>query len=208
MTGVAMRESSYMQFVYPGGPGNEPDLFDLEADYQIDALWPNESSGGGQYIGLMQILTSTNQQSDPNAWKWAAPDPVAGANANDAVNLFSGNVAPNKMIIASGYESDIINGVPSNHIPGHWNLGSLTGLQLENMALVLYAGDIPGNGTLGAILTQQYYIPQCQGVQQLNNQGYLTCSTGWQWVINAANQSAGVNYVSNSNNNGVRNLLQ
>ncbi len=205
MTGVAMKESSYRQFVTPA-EGNS-DLFNLYAKTGIEAKWPDENVATSQvprgaYLGLMQVQTATNQATDPNAWDWTT-------NAGDAVNLFSGATSPNKITIAAGYENDIINGVKSPKIPGHVGLVSLTGFQLENMALVLYAGDVPSNESLATVLTQQYYMPQCPapGVQGTNKQGNLTCSTGWQWIVNTVNQSAGVNYVSNGST-GVRDLRQ
>jgi hypothetical protein len=213
MTGIAEVESTYTQF--RTHLENNPDLYNLYATYGIAAKWPYESAGGGKYIGLMQILAAANQQSDPNAWKWADSNLAATANANDAVNLFSGTPTPNKMTIvgpsSSGYEGEIINGVSSQNIPGHVGLRSLTGLELENMALVLYGGwltNLPCGPGLQCVLNSQYYIPQCSGTQKKNKQGNLTCSTGWQWAINSTNQSAGISYVSNSSNTGVRNKLQ
>lgn len=171
----------------------------------------------------MQIVTAVDQSSDPNAWKWADLNRTAAANANDAVNLFSGTANPNKMTIvgpsSSGYESEIINGVPSQNIPGYLNgngslLGQLNGSQLENMALVAYGGYLlKCNNGLKCILNSQYYIPQCPvpGVQGTKKQGkqivYLTCSTAWQWVPNSVNQAAGLNYVQNGID-GVRDQLQ
>jgi hypothetical protein len=204
MTGVAERESSYHQFLYPNElvPGQNPDLFNLYANYQIDAFWPTENLktqyvGPGQYIGLMQVATT-----NPDAWDWSV-------NTGDGVNLFNGTVSPNKIQFAITYEGDIINGVKAKpRIPGHVGLQSLDGLERENMALVLYAGDVNLQNPLSTILAQQYYVPQCSGTQGTDKQGNLTCSTGWVWVVNTANQPLGVNYVSNSNHSGVRDQLQ
>ncbi len=162
----------------------------------------------------MQIATATDQKTDPNAWKWADPSPTAAANTNDAVNLFSGTPSPNKIQLATTYENEIITGVPgskpSQDIPGYSGLQpSLNGLQLENMALVLYGGWVNLQSPLSTILTHQYYIPNCTGKQGRTKSGgqtYLTCSTGWQWTPNA-NQANGLNYVMNGKS-GVRDQLQ
>lgn len=226
MTGIAERETNYRQFTSPEDNPPNSDLWSLyvSSKMQIAAKWPDENVQTskvqrGAYIGLMQRQTAGNQQSDPNAWKWADPDPTAPANANDAVNLFSGTVSPNEIQLATTYETDIINGVPSLNIPGYLNgdgspLGQLNGfLPLENMALVLYAGDVNLQQNLATILTEQYYTPQCQvpGVQGTKKKGKqiidLTCSTAWQWVPNTVNQVAGLNYVQNGKD-GVRDQLQ
>jgi hypothetical protein len=223
MTGIAMRESTYTQFRTPQECNF--DLFKLDANFGVLAKWPYETekancvSDGGSHIGLMQIATAANQSSDPNAWKWADPSTAAAANANDAVNLFSGTVNPNDIQMATTYETEIINGVASQNIPGYLNgngslMGQLNGfLPLENMALVLYGGYLIGCTDLQCYLTSQYYIPQCPvpGVQGTKKKGskviYLTCSTAWQWIPNTTNQANGLNYVQNGTN-GVRDLLQ
>jgi hypothetical protein len=168
----------------------------------------------------MQMQTAGNQQSDPNAWKWADPSPSAAANANDAVNLFSGSVNPNDIQMATTYETEIINGVPSQNIPGYLNgngslMSQLNGfLPLENMALVLYGGYLTTCGaSMACKLSSQYYTPQCPvpGVQGTKTKGkqitYLTCSTAWQWIPNTVNQADGLNYVQNGST-GVRDLLK
>jgi hypothetical protein len=167
----------------------------------------------------MQLVTAGNQQSDPSAWKWADPSPSGTANTNDAVNLFSGTPTPNKIQLATTYETDIITGDSTQNIPGYLNgngtpLVPLNGFQpLENMALALYGGFVDLRLALATILTRQYYIPQCPtpGVQGTKKKGNkiidLTRSTAWQWAPNTANQSAGLNYVQNGTD-GVRDLLQ
>lgn len=64
MTGIAARESTYLQFV------KRAHLFG------VSALWPTESYDGGSHIGLMQMPTT-----EADAWNWTA-------NTQDAVNFF------------------------------------------------------------------------------------------------------------------------
>jgi hypothetical protein len=201
MTGVAMKESSYAQFYYPGqGVVPQPDLYP-----GVYGKWPQEGAGGGAYIGLMQIATTF-----PDAWDWTM-------NTSDAVNLFSGTVSPNKMQLAATYVTDIINGDPKAKPPinGYSGLGTQDGQQLENMALVLYGGWLVTScgktPSESCTLNSQYYIPNCSGKQgtiKKGGQTYLTCSTGWQWIPNTTNQQGGLNYVSNPNKTGVRDQLQ
>jgi len=63
MTGIAMQESSYMQF-------RNFTLFN-RAD-----KWPNESYDGGSHIGLMMVVPNLTR-----AWNWFN-------NTNEGVNLF------------------------------------------------------------------------------------------------------------------------
>jgi len=198
MTGVAERESTYHQFLYSDelAPGQNPDLFSLYKNFTIDAFFPTENlqnnyAGPGQQIGLMQEPTT-----DPDAWDWTK-------NTTDGVNLFSGTVSPNKITLARNYATAIINGDPKNAIDGYDKLNPPVGNQLENMALVLYGGDLVA--TCGITpsetcsLTHQYYIPFCSGTQgttRQKGQTYLTCSTGWQWSVNSTNQPKGVAYVN------------
>jgi hypothetical protein len=159
MTGVAEPESSYHQFAFPNelAPLQNPDLFNLLHNSNIEAKWPTENlatqnAGAGQYIGLMQVLTT-----DPDAWDWTV-------NTSDAVNLFSGTVSPNKIQLEVTYEDDVINGTGSGKtkIPGQVGLRSLTGYEHENMALVLYGGFVSGlcgSTPSQTCLNSQYYIP-------------------------------------------------
>jgi hypothetical protein len=190
LTGVAWVESSYSQF-------RRPDEGNANLYNGVNGKWPYESVGGGKYIGLMQRQTASNQASDPNAWSWIT-------NASDAVNLFSGTPSPNEIQLATNFESWIIGGFNGTYngvqqsVPGHVGLATLNGSGLENMALVLYNGDVNLQQTsLSTTLQQQYYIPSCSGQTKKNNQGNLTCSTGWQWIVNNSNQASGVTYVAN-----------
>jgi hypothetical protein len=197
MTGVAMHESSYHQFLRPSE--GDADLFNLYSTLGIAAKWPYESQGnGGRYIGLMMVQTT-----NPDAWNWLT-------NTTDAINLFSGTVSPNKMSLAITYENYIINGVRNPKIPGHIGLRSLTSVQRENNALVLYSG-IGMVSDLATTLTRLYYAPVCSsGVVVSTNKG-LECHGGsWNWVVNdqpSGNPDA-VNYVSGTSPPGVRNQLQ
>ena len=230
MTGVAYRESTYTQFRTPAECNY--DLWSLKATWGILAKWPYESetkdangncvSDGGKHIGLMQVPTTS-----VDAWKWADTSLTASANTNDGVNVFGGQYQ--SVDTVHSYENYIINGVPKTKnqaaIPGHWQLGSQDGLYRENMGLVQYGGYLKSacasSPPTQACLNSQYYIPSCSGTQgTITQKGetYLTCSTGWQWVPNTANQLAGLRYVSNwptdpwydgnPNNTGVRQDLQ
>lgn len=134
--------------------------------------------------------------TDPDAWDWTK-------NTTDGVNLFSGTVSPNKITLARNYGTAIINGDPKNAIDGYYGLNPPVGNQLENMALVLYGGDLVAacgiTPSETCSLTSQYYIPSCSGTQgttRQKGQTYLTCSTGWQWSVNSTKQPKGVAYVN------------
>jgi hypothetical protein len=119
--------------------------------YGVSALWPNESNqDGGSHVGLMQMPTS---QAD--AWDWHA-------NTSDAAALFSAKIAA-----AGRLANRIISNYPS--------LPALTGVQIENMALVLYWP------YANASLTMQYYVP-------------LGSGSNMQWAVNTANNPNGVAY--------------
>lgn len=114
--------------------------------YSTLGLWPNESYDGGSHVGLMQM---------PNgmavAFDWMS-------NTAAGESLFQSKLGSAKSIMA-GYQA------------GHPNLPTLTGVQLENDALVYY-GPFGGSGP--------YYVP---------NSAY----TGW--IVNP-NNSSGVNYAN------------
>jgi len=194
MAQVAAKESSYAQFQTPALCNMHPDLWSLDATYGILAKWPEEpynySNGtctgtdGGSHIGLMQVMTDSNQTSDPNAWNWVT-------NAADGVGLFSGTppaeygtmvkhklINPNKMQTAASNETQIMSQYPAGALP------TLTGYQLENMALLLYGPDASSD------LAEQYYTPTCSGT--INNKN--NCSTGWQWTENTAGNPNGTKY--------------
>jgi len=195
MTGVAGAESSYHQFLTPA-EGNS-DLFSLYANFAIPAKWPNENPATstvprGKFIGLMQVPTT-----DPDAWDWTV-------NTQDGVNVFSGG-SGDKVQTSVTYEGYIISGNRSLGLPAHINgngsyLRSLHGGERENNALVLYGGYLYScKNKQPCIVNSLYYIPQCPspGVQVTNKQGNLVCQGGtWQWVVNNANQSAGIGYVT------------
>ncbi len=161
MAQVAAKESSYAQFQTPAVCNGYPDLWSLDATYNTLAKWPEEpgvydnngsciGTDGGTHIGLMQVMTDADQGSDPNAWNWVT-------DAADGVGLFSGtppaeySTKSNRMQTAASLEKQIMSQYPRGALP------TLTGYQLENMALVLY-GPSAKTG-----LNQQYYTPNCAG---------------------------------------------
>lgn len=196
-TGVAMKESTYQQFVTP--PSNS-DLFGVYAEFGIAAKWPYENHANsytpaGAYIGLLQVPTT-----DPNAWDWTS-------NTQTGINVFSGGNS-DKVQAAVTYEGYLINGYTNSKtkvsIPAHINgdgsyLRILHGNERENNALVLYAGDVSNcNGSTTCTVGDLYFVPQCPapGVQVTNKQGNLVCQGGtWQWITNSANQPNGIAYV-------------
>jgi hypothetical protein len=210
MAQVAAKESSYAQFEAPQvctdpSGGMHPDLWSLDADYGISwAKWPEEpyiydsnnnctGTDGGSHIGLMQVMTDSDQSSDPNAWDWTT-------NAADGVGLFSGTppaeygtkvhgklINPNKMQTATSYETDIMSEFPKGALP------SLAGYQLENMALLLYG---PG---ASSDPTEQYYWPTCSGTVDSKD----NCSTGWQWNENSSGNQGGTEYVDKVRNESI-----
>jgi len=83
MTGIAVRESSYRQFI-------------TRSLFSVSALWPTESPDGGSHIGLMQMPTT---QAD--AWDWTA-------NTADGTHFFLSAKVP----LAQHLTSLIIKGHP------------------------------------------------------------------------------------------------
>ena len=79
----------------------------------------------------------------------------------------------------------------------HTGLRALSAFERENMAVLLY-----GPGATGD-LNGQYYIPVGSSgiVVQTGKSKYgpvLACQNGtWDWVVNTAGNSLGVNYVNN-----------
>ncbi|MGH7933679.1 MAG: hypothetical protein ACREQN_11020, partial [Candidatus Binataceae bacterium] len=163
------------------------DLYNLDATYGIVAKWPNENvqtsqTPRGEYIGLMQAMTDTDQQNDPNAWNWMT-------NATDGMNLFSGTPpaeyqdSKNKIQHATDYE----NQMRAAYTPCP---PVMTGNQIENMALVLYGGYSSG------ALTMQFYMPVCSSPGKVLKT-YTCKGATWQWVVNTGNQRNRTFYVGN-----------
>jgi hypothetical protein len=118
--------------------------------YGVTAQWPTESFDGGSHIGLMQVQTTKD-----HAWDWHS-------NTRDGASLFADKIRTAKRLERR---------IRKQH-PG---LPQLTGVQIENMALVLYGP------YASADLAKQYYA-----VQVLNNAP--------QWVVNTAGNADGVGY--------------
>jgi hypothetical protein len=200
MTGIAMKESGYTQFRTP--PEGNPDLWNLTDKYGIPAKWPTESFDGGSHIGLMMVEVSALR-----AWDWLV-------NTQDGVNLFVNEKLPT----ATSNMNRIIDGSPKDKVKAHPGLLPLTGVQLENMALVLYGPFAPAqNLSLATKLTMQYYAPVCAGT--VTSKGICQGAGGWVWAVNDPSISPlvpppgnpeGVNYVIGTQppSPGVRNQLQ
>lgn len=122
--------------------------------YGRSDLWPTESFDGGSHMGLMQMPITM-----AHAWNWET-------NTADGVDLFQ-----EKLRAAHRIMRRIIN---ANH-----GLRQLTGVELENMALVLYGPNA------SADLGSQYYAPA------------PTPTGGVDWVVNTAGNAGGVTYANN-----------
>jgi hypothetical protein len=132
--------------------------------YGQTLFWPYASiSDGGSHVGLMQMPTSMDY-----AFNWQD-------NASNAVALFNS-------------KESIANTVAANEISSDTGLPALTGVQLENMALLLY-GPYAG-GTNPAL---QYYVPSCVGG---TISGSNCVGGSWQWVVNTAGNANGVAYAN------------
>lgn len=223
MTGIAMKESSYAQFLEPPQPPKNVDLWNLYADtnWQVAAKWPLESklptglSDGGSHIGLMMFPTSPG-----DAWNWET-------NTFDGVRDASYGFAGADLPLANSISSQIMKGSQHNGIPAHTPLNAPTGLQLENVALVLY-----GPFAHSTVWTLQYYIPVCTGTITAKGNTWTCSGTAWYWAINdptidpnvqakyifppgtpvtSFGNPDGIDYVNNPNdpnNPGVRDLLK
>lgn len=220
MTGIAMKESSYKQFLTPEEPPYNPDLFSLWNNFTIAAKWPlegqkNGQSDGGTHIGLMMFPTS-----DGDAWDWTI-------NTNDGVNDSTYGFAGNDLPLANTLATWMIKGNSKSNFPGHSPLAAPTGYQLENLALVLY-----GPYAHSTLWAEQYYIPVCIGTLSAKNNTWTCSGAKWYWAINDPSidpnvqtknifppgttvltfgNSDGIDYVNNPNDPnspGVRDLLQ
>jgi hypothetical protein len=147
MTGLAMKESTYMQF-------------SQRTLYGVTDLWPRESYDGGSHIGLMQVEPTMQR-----AWDWLE-------NTRYGVNFFWND----KMSIAKYWEGKIKNEAKTNY---KCQLRNLTGVERENMALILY-----GPEASPAITGQYYYY------QATTSKGKTTC----EWVKNTQGNLGGVAY--------------
>jgi len=181
---IAMRESTYSI----NGQFRDFTL------YSIPARWPNESTeDGGSHIGLMQVGTTYEY-----AWDWHA-------NTEEGRRLF----VRDKLPAAIRNERRIRNGEAKSNILGHPGLRQLTDVELENMAVLLYGPCAPGPDagpircpgaqakTPAEQVARQYYAPACQGGTIVLQRNDLLCQGGsWEWVVNTAGNSGGVNYVN------------
>jgi hypothetical protein len=113
--------------------------------------WPLESFDGGSHIGLMMVKVTM-----ADAWDWRR-------NTSTGADMFA-----EKVRIARAIERKFRKQYP--------RLRSLTDIEMENMALVLYGPRAAANDPL-----MQYYIPQVTG-------------NTVEWVKNAANNPLGVAY--------------
>ena len=127
--------------------------FAMRTLYGRSDRWPNESFDGGSHIGLMQMPVSMER-----AWNWES-------NATEGVDLFR-----EKLSTASRVMRRIIQ--------KNKGLRDLTGVELENMALVLYGPYASGD------LGKQYYRP------------VVTSTGGMDWVVNSAGNANGVIYAN------------
>lgn len=155
MTGIAQHESAYHQFASQNLLG-------------ATALWPHESYDGGSHIGLMMVPVS-----EALAWDWQQ-------NTNDGVNSTDHGFLAAKLPLATTWVTRMIKGSSTYNVPAHKNLGQLTGLQLENMALVLY-------GPASASWTGQYYIPVCTGTISKSGNTWICNGASWYRAVNDPN---------------------
>jgi hypothetical protein len=116
--------------------------------------WPTESFDGGSHIGLMQMPVAMEV-----AWNWES-------NTRDGVSLFEEKVRTAHRLMR-------------RIIQANRGLRQLTGVELENMGLVLYGPHASGD------LSRQYYAPA------------PTPGGGVDWVVNTAGNAAGVAYADN-----------
>jgi hypothetical protein len=163
-------EVTLLDSIYPGPTSNllsgiafvESSLqqFAQLTNFGIDNYWPTESYDGGTHIGLMQLPVAMGV-----AWDYST-------NAGHGEKLFATKVATATRLMNTAIAT----------YPG---LPTLTGVNLENMALVLY-GPYAKAG-----IANQYYVPSCQGGTGKN------CTGGtWVWVVNTADNPNGVAYAN------------
>lgn len=144
MTGIAMIESSYMQFYKHNF--NYPDLWmPRVSDDSGDGIWGNENDGS--HVGLMQMDIRRGYVSDgerwQRAWDWLI-------NTQEGVNFFKNE----KIRLAKAMERKIIKDfLNKNPDLGAEDIEQLNAVGVENMALVLY-----GPHAAYGKIDKQYYI--------------------------------------------------
>jgi hypothetical protein len=123
--------------------------------YGSVAFWPYESiSDGGSHIGLMMMPTAEKMDY---AWDWQV-------NVSAGVDLFKQKLAAAKRKM---------NSIIAQH-PG---LRTLTPVELERMALLLYGPKATADSS------RQYYAPRKSGGR-------------WTWAVNTAGNPMGVAYAN------------
>jgi hypothetical protein len=120
--------------------------------YGVTAFWPYEAYDGGSHIGLMMMPTA---QKIDYAWNWQT-------NASDGVDLFKQKLASAQRIMTA-------------IIKNHNGLRTLSSVELEHMAVVLYGP------AASADRGKQYYVP-------------VQSRKGWDWIVNTAGNKDGVMY--------------
>ena len=128
--------------------------FAVRTLYGRSDRWPTESFDGGSHIGLLQMPVAMDV-----AWNWET-------NTGAGVNLFEDKLRAARRIM-------------QRIIQNNRGLRQLTGVELENMALVLYGPHASADHG------RQYYAPA------------PTAGGGVDWVVNTAGNAAGVAYADN-----------
>ncbi|HTQ14647.1 MAG TPA: hypothetical protein VMH86_12305 [Rhizomicrobium sp.] len=136
--------------------------------YNTSAFWPAENyttgnaSQRGLYIGLTQVPTTMK-----TAWDW-------NANGTQGVSIMG-----QKLTAAVAYQKSMQ--------ATHTGLKGMTGVELEDVALLMYAGyaNVKGTGP-------QYFQPSCSGTPN-----GATCTGGtWTWVQRPNLSSGALGYVA------------
>jgi len=178
--GIAAQETG-------GGQLNQAKQFANTTLYNVQSFWPygngaTSTAPAGKYIGLMQDQLLTGKTAMPTAWDWQA-------NIDTAYSIFTGKVTAVLKIQTAAHTAN-------KYVPAAGGSGSLSLLQIEEMALFQYGGYLPSK-TPNA-LSNQLLTPQCTGGpdegQPCNSGSSCTC----QWQENLTDTgllAGGVAYV-------------
>ena len=184
MTGIAMKESSYHQFLPPYNSATPPvkqndDLWGLHGSLGLNPYWPYENmietlqAPMGSHIGLMMVPTEFD-----DAWDWQS-------NAEYGEEIFAGMLRT-----AGTYWNAYKNGYTDTDSGIYYlplaPLTAFTPQEKENMALALYRGLAKAGSLKKRFLSQQYYVPTCASGQSQFLAGSSgstnTCAAGkWFW---------------------------
>ncbi len=157
--GIAAQETG-------GGVLNEAKQFANTTLYNVQSFWPygNVPAPAGKYIGLMQDQLLNGKTAMPTAWDWQA-------NVDTAYSIFTGKVTAVLKVKTAAHKAN-------KYVPLAAGTGALSPLQIEEMALFQYGGNLPQKDP--NLLPNQLLTPQCVGGADDGEECNKSCTCQWQ----------------------------